>query len=177
MVQKGDRLPSPPEQHPRWRNTGRALAPPLLSANVLHKSPAEGAGYQTGSTAAIAPSKPSLQPAPSAPNPVHIPHAVTPGGAVLHPGGANPQPAAPLALCQPALWQSRRGCRPSNILSVTQSSPEHFINKSKFACPLRAFSLIIISSKRLSLIRASHHFIEPSILGIIGSLDDYVGSF
>ena len=120
--------PSPPEQHPRCRNTGRALAPPLLSANLLYKTPApcpaKGAGWPAyfrsamvkDRPRAIAPSKPSLQPAPSAPNPVHIPHAVTPGGAVLHPVGANPQPAAPLARFQPALWQSRRGCRLSDRL-------------------------------------------------------------
>ena len=109
------RHPISPRTHPRWRNTGRALAPPLLFANLLYKPPApcpaEGSGCQTGSISAmvkdrpraIAPSKLSLQPAPSAPNPAHIPHAVTPGGAVLHPVGANPQPAAPLARCQPAL--------------------------------------------------------------------------
>ena len=40
MVSGHSQDPISPRTHPRWRNTGRALSPPLLSANLLHKNPA-----------------------------------------------------------------------------------------------------------------------------------------
>ena len=70
MVSGHSQDPISPRTHPRWRNTGRALAPPLLDANLLYDSPAEGSGrpacYLSAMVKdrprAIAPSKPALHP-------------------------------------------------------------------------------------------------------------------
>ena len=127
MVSGHSQDPISPRTHPRWRNTGRALAPPLLSANLLHKPPApcpaEGSGWPACFRSAIAPSKPP--PHRCLACPLRALYAVTPGGAVLHPVGANPQPAAPLARFPPPLWQSRRGCRPPACFgaAIAPSSP------------------------------------------------------
>jgi hypothetical protein len=76
------KTPSPPEQHPRWRNTGRALAPPLLDANLLYDSPAEGSGRPACYLSAMVKDRPRAI-APSSPSPTSLDSLPPPR---LHPG-------------------------------------------------------------------------------------------
>jgi hypothetical protein len=119
MVSGHSQDPISPRTHPRWRNTGRALAPPLLFANLLYKPPApcpaEGSGCQTGSISAMVKDRPRAI-APSSPS-------STACTLRAEPGPHSPRSNTGRRCLAPRRGQPPASCPPCSMPTCSMTAP------------------------------------------------------